>query len=477
MNPDAQLFVAGRWRPAEGGATAPVYNPATEEEIGRHAVASVADLDEAVEAASRAFPTWRAIGPLERSRLLRRAAGIVRDRAAAIASIMTAEQGKPVGEAEREILNSADIIEWFAEEGRRAYGRVIPSRSPDVMQTVLEEPIGIVAGFSPWNFPIAQAARKIAAALAAGCPIILKGPEDTPACCAAFVAAFAQAGIPEGVISLVFGDPATISDHLIAHPGVRKISFTGSTTVGKLLAAKAGAHMKRCTMELGGHAPAIVCDDADLDVALKTLAMAKFRNAGQVCIAPTRFLVQRRVYDAFLDTFIGAAKDIRVGNGADPATTMGPLAHGRRLEAMESLLADALKQGGVAELGGQRVGNKGHFFAPTVVTGLARDARLMNEEPFGPVALFAPFNDLEEAIAEANRLPYGLATYAFTRSAAVAHKLSSTIETGMLSINHHGMSLPEVPHGGIKDSGYGSEGGLEALKGYMTFKFVTHAVG
>ncbi|MBF9233838.1 NAD-dependent succinate-semialdehyde dehydrogenase [Microvirga alba] len=476
MYPNANLFISGRWRPAQGGEVGPVFNPATEEEIGTFAIASIGDLEEAVSAASSSFAGWRALGPLERSGILRKASALVRERAGAIATIMTAEQGKPLAEAEREVLNSADIVEWFAEEGRRTYGRVIPARTPNVVQTVFREPLGVVAGFSPWNFPIAQAARKIGAALSAGCPIILKGPEDTPSCCAEFVRAFADAGVPAGVVSLVFGVPNDISDFLIAHPAIRKISFTGSTAVGKMLAAKAGAQMKRCTMELGGHAPAIVCDDADFDRAVKTLAMAKFRNAGQVCIAPTRFLVQRGVYDRFLDAFIESAKSIRVGDGSNETTTMGPLAHGRRMEAMEELVADGTRTGGEIHLGGKRVGNKGHFFAPTVISGLGKEARLMNEEPFGPLALFAPFTEIEEVIEEANRLPYGLATYAFTGSSSAAHKLSSGIETGMMTINHHGMSLPELPHGGVKDSGYGSEGGAEALEGYMTFKFVTHAM-
>jgi succinate-semialdehyde dehydrogenase/glutarate-semialdehyde dehydrogenase len=473
MYPDTQLFLAGRVTPATGGVTGPVYNPATGDEIGRFAVAAIADLDEAVAAAQRAFPAWRAAGPLKRSAILRKAADLVRERAAAIAPIMTMEQGKPRVEAEREVLNSADVIDWFAEEGRRAYGRIIPPRDPNVLQMVTREPLGIVAAFSPWNFPVAQAARKISAALAAGCPIILKGPEDTPASCALLVQAFADAGVPAGILSLVYGDPATISDHLIAHPAVRKVSFTGSTAVGKLLAAKAGAQMKRCTMELGGHAPAIICDDADLDVAVKTLAMAKFRNAGQICIAPTRFLVQEEVYDKVLGRFEAAAKAVKIGDGLTEGTTMGPLAHGRRIEAMESFLADAAQTGGEIRLGGKRHGNKGHFFEPTIIEDLGPQARLMQEEPFGPIALFSRFGELDEAIAEANRLPYGLAAYAFTGSSAKAHKLSQGIETGMLSINHHGMSLPEVPHGGVKDSGYGSEGGAEALEGYMTFKYVT----
>ena len=406
---------------------------------------------------------------------MRRAAGLIRERLDPIARLMTSEQGKPLAEARGEILVAADVIEWFAEEARRTYGRVIPARAEGVYQLVIKEPVGVVAAFTPWNFPINQAVRKISAGLAAGCAVILKGPEETPASCAELVRAYADAGVPAGVVQLVFGVPAEISEYLIPHPVVKKISFTGSTAVGKHLAALAGAHMKRVTMELGGHAPAIVFDDADIAVAAKVLAANKFRNAGQVCIAPTRFLVQAAVYEDFVGRFVDLVRQVKVGNGLEPGTTMGPLANPRRIAAMEGFVQDAVQKGAEVKTGGKRIGNKGNFFEPTVLTNITRDMRVMNEEPFGPLALMVPFTSFEEVVAEANRLPYGLASYAYTRSAKTANAIAAAVEAGMMSINHHGLALPEVPFGGIKDSGYGSEGGSEAIEAYLNTKFVSQA--
>jgi succinate-semialdehyde dehydrogenase/glutarate-semialdehyde dehydrogenase len=399
----------------------------------------------------------------------------VRERAETIARLMTIEQGKPLAESRTEIAGSADVIDWFAEEGRRAYGRVIPARGPGIYQLSLREPVGVVAGFTPWNFPMSQAVRKVSAALAAGCAFILKGPEETPASCAELVRAYVDAGLPAGVLQLVFGIPSEISEYLIPHPVVRKISFTGSTAVGKHLAALAGAHMKRATMELGGHAPAIVFNDADLDQAAKILSANKFRNAGQVCVAPTRFIVQHEVFEPFLAKFIAQAEAIKLGDGLAEGTTMGPLANDRRVAAMEGFIADAVQKGATIRTGGKRAGNKGYFFEPTVLADLAADTRALHEEPFGPLALFMPFGTFEEAIAEANRLPYGLAAYAYTRSAATATALGAEIESGMIGINHHGLALTETPFGGVKDSGYGSEGGAEGLEPYLVTKFVSQA--
>jgi succinate-semialdehyde dehydrogenase/glutarate-semialdehyde dehydrogenase len=475
MYQDVLLHIGGKWRQATGGRTLDVINPATEEVIGKLAHASTQDLDEALEHAAKGFAVWRKMTAYDRSKLLRKTADIIRERADAIAKLMTQEQGKPLAEAKTEILGSADVVDWFAEEGRRAYGRVIPNRVPGVYQLSLREPVGVVAGFTPWNFPMSQAVRKISAALAAGCAFILKGPEETPASCAELVRAYVDAGVPEGVVQLVFGVPAEISEYLIPHPVVRKISFTGSTVVGKHLAALAGAHMKRATMELGGHAPAIIFNDADLDNAAAILAANKFRNAGQVCVAPTRFIVQEGVYEAFLAKFIAKCEAIKLGNGLDAATTMGPLANDRRVAAIEALVADAVGKGAVVRTGGKRAGNKGYFFEPTVLTDIPATARVLNEEPFGPLALFMPFATFDDAIAEANRLPYGLASYAYTHSTATATALGAQIEAGMVAINHHGLALPETPFGGVKDSGYGSEGGAEGLEPYLVTKFVTQA--
>jgi succinate-semialdehyde dehydrogenase/glutarate-semialdehyde dehydrogenase len=340
---------------------------------------------------------------------------------------------------------------------------------------VIKEPVGPVAAFTPWNFPINQAVRKISAALAAGCSVILKGPEETPASCAELVRCYADAGVPAGVINLVFGVPAEISEYLIPHPVIKKVSFTGSTAVGKQLAALAGLHMKRVTMELGGHAPAIVFDDADLEVASKLLAGAKFRNAGQVCVSPTRFLVQQGVYDDFVGRFVKLAEAVKVGDGLEAGTQMGPMANPRRITAMEGFIADAVQKGAEVKTGGKRIGNKGNFFEPTVLSNVTREMRVMNEEPFGPLAVMVPFKNFDDVVEEANRLPYGLASYAYTSSVKTANAIAAKVESGMIAINHHGLALPEVPFGGIKDSGYGSEGGLEAIEAYLNTKFVTQA--
>lgn len=475
MYKDTQLFIAGEWRAARQGRTIPVLNPATEAEIGTVAHAGIEDLDEALAAARSGFGVWKATSAFERSKIMRRAADMLRTRADDIAQLMTLEQGKPLAEARGEVLSGAEIIEWFAEEARRTYGRIIPARREAVLQLSTREPIGPVAAFSPWNFPINQVVRKLSAALAAGCSIIVKAPEETPASPAELIRAFADAGLPAGVINLVYGVPSEISQYLIPHPTIRKISFTGSTSVGKQLASLAGAHMKRVTMELGGHAPAIVLDDADIDAASAVLAGSKFRNAGQVCIAPTRFLVQKAVYGSFVEKFVTSARKYQVGDGMDAGTTMGPLANARRLSAIEELVADAASRGATIATGGRRIGNKGYFFEPTVLTDVPLDARVMNEEPFGPLAVISPIDDLDDAVAEANRLPYGLAAYAYTSSIANASRLSAQIESGMVSINHSGLGFPEVPFGGVKDSGHGSEGGSEAVEAYLNTKLVTQA--
>ena len=472
--PNTQLYINGRWRQGSNDDLT-VVNPASGEVIGRVSNAGAADLDEALSAAAAGFEQWRRISAFERAKLMHAAAEILRQRSAAIARIMTLEQGKPLAESKAEAAAAADIIDWFAEEARRAYGRLIPPRAANVRQMVIKEPVGPVAAFSPWNFPLNQVVRKVSAAVAAGCSIILKGPEETPASCAELVRAFAEAGLPAGVLNLVFGMPADISNHLIPHPVIRKISFTGSTVVGKQLASLAGAHMKRVTMELGGHAPAIVFDDADIHLAVRLLAAAKFRNAGQVCVAPTRFLIQEPVFDKFLDGLVKAAEAIKVGDGLSDGVTMGPLANARRVGAMEALTADAVMHGAKIATGGKRIGNLGNFFQPTVLTDVPQHARVLSEEPFGPLGIVSAFSDYNSAIAEANRLPYGLAAYAYTTSAKTSAALARDIESGMLSINHHGLALPELPFGGIKDSGYGSEGGSEAMESYLNTKLVTEA--
>lgn len=475
MYPDIQLLIDGVWCKAESGKTIPVVNPATGEQIGTVAHAEKADLDRALAAVEKGFQIWRKTSAFDRSKIMRKAADLLRARAETIAPLLTMEQGKPLIEAKGEALAGADVIDWFAEEGRRAYGRVIPARAAGIYQLVVKEPVGPVAAFTPWNFPINQVVRKLSAALATGCSIIVKGPEETPAAPAELIRCFVDAGVPAGVVNLVYGVPAEVSSYLIPHPVIRKISFTGSTVVGKQLAAMAGLHMKRATMELGGHGPVIVFDDADVELASKMLAAAKFRNAGQVCVSPTRYLVQEKVYDSFVEKYVAATGKIKVGDGLKEGTTMGPLANTRRVVAIESFVDDALKAGAERKTGGSRIGEKGNFFEPTVLTNVPKTARAMNEEPFGPLAMINPFKTFEDAVTEANRLPYGLAAYAFTKSAKTANAVAAEVETGMITINHLGLALPEVPFGGVKDSGYGSEGGSEALEPYLVGKFVTQA--
>lgn len=474
MYPNVSLFIDGAW--TEGGAAAaPVLNPATAESIGTVAHATTADLDRALEAAERGFELWRHTSGWERARVLRRTAALLRERSELIARLMTLEQGKVIAESRQEVERGAEVCEWFAGETVRIYGRTIGARAGNVSQLVVKEPIGIVAAFTPWNFPLNQMVRKVAGALAAGCAIIVKGPEETPASCAELVRAFADAGVVPGALNLVYGTPAQISEYLIPKPSVRKVSFTGSTLVGKQLAALAGFHMKPVTMELGGHAPVLVFADADIPAAAKALSANKFRCSGQSCINPTRFLIAAEIYERFVAAFLEAAKAIKVGDGLDPQSTMGPMANVRRLLAMEELTADALMQGAQLRLGGGRVGTRGYFFAPTVLADVPITARAMNEEPFGPLALMRPFDSVDEAIAEANRLQYGLAAYAFTRSTALARTVVERVQSGMVSINHFGLAFPETPFGGMRDSGYGFEGGSEAIEAYLQTRFVSVA--
>jgi succinate-semialdehyde dehydrogenase / glutarate-semialdehyde dehydrogenase len=471
--PNTQLFIAGQWCDAADGRSLAVFNPATGQEIGRVAQAGRADLDRALQAAQQGFETWRDMPPAERAKIMRRAAALIRERADQIAPLITQEQGKPLPEAKGETLAAADLMEWFADEGQRVYGRIVPSRGrPELRQMVLKDPVGPVAAFTPWNFPINQVVRKVGPALAAGCSMLVKAAEETPAGPAAFIQAFADAGLPAGVLGLVYGNPAEISSYLIPHPVIRKITFTGSTPVGKQLAAMAGQHMKRVTMELGGHAPVIVCEDADIALAVKTAGGAKFRNAGQVCISPTRFLVHESIRQEFAQALAQHARSLKVGDGLAEGTQMGPLANPRRVTAMAELLQDAVQQGASVLAGGERIGQTGNFWQPTILADVPTSARIFNDEPFGPVAAIRGFNTLDEAIAEANRLPYGLAGYAFTRSLKNADLLTRRVEVGMLWINMPAMPSAEMPFGGIKDSGYGSEGGPESLEAYVNVRSV-----
>lgn len=474
MYQQLSLYINGTFISGEGRKMQNVINPATQEVLGQLPHASEADLDMALQSAEKAFATWKKSSPMDRSAILRKVAQLTRDRANDIARNMTLDMGKPLAESLGEVVSCADHADWHAEECRRIYGRVIPPRNPDVRQLVLREPIGVCVAFTPWNFPYNQAIRKICAAIGAGCTIILKGPEDAPSAVMAIAQMFHDAGLPPGVLNIVWGAPDKVSDYLIRSPISRKVSFTGSVPIGKQLAALAGAHMKRVTMELGGHSPVLVFDDADVERAATMLAKFKVRNAGQVCVSPTRFYVQSKAYDKFLAKFVDVLKNIKVGNGLEEGVEMGPLAHERRVPAISKFVEDARQRGADVVLGGDPMGGKGFFFPPTVITGLKDDSMLMTQEPFGPIAPVVPFTDADEVILRANSLPFGLSSYVFTNSLQTATKVSNALEAGMVNINHFGSALPETPFGGIKDSGIGSEGGLETFDGYLVTKFVTH---
>ena len=467
------LYIDGKWNHGNGGGGEDVLNPATQKALAHLPHATKGDLDAALAAADKGFKLWRTKSAYDRGRILKKAADLLRERADHVATVMTQEQGKTIAEAKGEAITSADIIEWFAEEGRRAYGRIIPSRNPTVRQMVVTEPVGVVAAFTPWNFPILTPTRKIAAALAAGCSIIVKASEETPAGCVELVKCFEDAGVPAGVINLVFGVPAMISEHLIASPIVRKISFTGSVPVGKHLAVLAAKGMKRATMELGGHSPVVVFGDVDPEKTADTISAFKYRNAGQVCISPTRFYVQEGVYDRFLKRFTDNAKAIKLGDGLEKDTTMGPLANPRRLDAMDSFVADAKARGGKIQTGGSRSGNQGYFFEPTVITDVPDDSKIMTQEPFGPLAPIVTFKTFDEVVQRANSLEFGLAAYAFTSSASTAAAIGDAIESGMVGVNSIAISTPETPFGGVKESGHGSEGGTEGLSAYLVTKFIS----
>src|SRR5216683_6888926 len=435
MYSELGLYIDGKWLNGEGRKGEDVINPATGKVLAHLPHASKADLDAALAAAEKGFSIWKATSAYDRAKIMRKAADLVRERHEHVSKVMTQEQGKVYPESRAEVLTSADIIDWYAEEGRRAYGRIVPGRQKGVRQIVLQEPVGVVAAFTPWNFPTLTPVRKIAGALAAGCTLIIKASEETPAGCVELVKCFADAGLPAGVLNLVFGVPANVSEHLIPSDIVRKISFTGSIPVGKHLAGLAAKGMKRATMELGGHSPVVVFADADPEKTAEIAAAGKYRNAGQVCISPTRFYVQEASYDRFTKRFADFARNIKLGDGLNEGTTMGPLANPRRLDAMESFVADAKKRGAQVLAGGGRHGNQGFFFAPTVVTNVPDDARLMTEEPFGPVAPITPFKSFDEVVERANSLPFGLAAYTFTTSTKTANMISDALEAGMIGVN------------------------------------------
>jgi len=466
------LFIDGVWQQGGDGQGQEVINPATGEVIGFLPHASSEDLDRAVQSSVRAFAEWRRVAAHDRAKVLRKAAQLLRDRQDRIARILTIEQGKPLTEALIEVGSAADITEWFAEEGRRAYGRIIAGRDGQTRYLVAREPVGVSLSLTPWNFPINTPSRKIAAGLAAGCAVIAKAAEETPGSAIEYVRAFADAGLPAGVLNLVFGVPDMVSRHLMAAKSVRKVSFTGSIPVGRHLAALATQNLQRTTMELGGHSPVIVFDDVDLDKVLDVVVAGKFRNAGQVCIAPTRFYVQQDIYARFVDGFAERARSVRLGDGLDSATQMGPLVSARRLDVMEDFVEDAVKKGARIVAGGHRHGNTGYFFEPTALADVPDDARMMVEEPFGPLAPMTPFASLNDVADRANALEFGLASYAFSSSLDRIGRISEALENGMVGVNTTAVALPETPFGGWKESGYGIEGGSEGLDAYLVTKCV-----
>lgn len=469
--PELQLFIDNKWRKTVD--TLPVLNPATEAEIGRLPIARKEDLDDALEAAERGFKVWSRTAPRIRAQIIMKAASLLRERGAAIAPSITMENGKPLVQANMEVIRGAEFFEWDAGEAQRLYGHVVPS-APGIRYSVIREPAGIVAGFAPWNFPLSQPARKIAGALASGCSIILKAAEETPAGAMHIARAFQDAGLPAGVLNLVFGNPAEISSYLIPQDRIRVVAFTGSTSVGIHLTEMAARAMTPVLMELGGHAPVIVCDDVDPVAAGRMSAVRKARNSGQVCTSPTRFFVMEKSYEAFAKSFSDRAARVRMGNGLDAETEMGPVANHRRIAALDALVEDARAKGANVLCGGTRPNGPGYFFPVTVLADVPDNARVMREEPFGPIAIINPVRDLDDAITRANSLPFGLAAYGFTHSAANVDRLTQEIEAGNLSINTLEASVAEVPFGGVKFSGHGREGGAEGLHHYTVTKTISH---
>lgn len=472
--PDLNLYIDGNWRKTAGDL--PVLNPATEDEIGRLPHANRGDLDDALEAAEKGFRVWSKTPPVERANVLLRAAALMRERQEEIATAITAEHGKPLPQARLEVIRGCEFFEWDAGETTRTYGRVIPS-APGVRYIVHHQPIGTVLGLSPWNFPMSQPCRKVAGAIASGCSLILKAAEETPAGALQIARALHDAGLPPGVLNLVFGTPAEISDYLIRQDQVRLVAFTGSTAVGRHLTTLASQNMTPVLMELGGHAPVIVCEDTDVEPAAVSGAERKMRNAGQVCTSPTRFFVHESIFDQYLDVFVRRAADTVVGNGVDAGVEMGPLANERRPPALTDFVEDAVAKGARLMTGGNRMGDRGYFFEPTVLAHVPDDARVMQEEPFGPLAVVNPVASLDEGIRNANAVPFGLAAYGFTNRADYADQLVEELEAGNVSINTLEASLPETPFGGVKHSGFGREGGTEGLHNYMIVKNVSHSFG
>jgi succinate-semialdehyde dehydrogenase/glutarate-semialdehyde dehydrogenase len=470
-----ELLIGGRWRPAQDGGTLAVLDPATEERIGTIAQAGRADTEAAIAAAAEAFASWRQVPGWERAKLLRKAASLLAERADAVARRMSLEIGKPLAQARAEVLAAAETIDWYADEARRIYGETLPGRSARQRFMTLREPVGPVAAFTAWNFPVVLQARKIAPALAAGCTVVCRPAEEGTGAVAMLLGCFLDAGVPPGVVNMLTGVPGEIAEAVMDSELVRKVSFTGSIPVGQHLIRRSADTLKRISMELGGHAPVIVHEDADPVLAAKASAVAKFRNNGQVCVSPTRFYVHEKLKAEFTDAFLGTVKGMKLGHGLEPDTDIGPLVNRRRLEAVERMVEDT-KAGGAALLcGGRRPAshNRGFFFEPTVFGDVPDDARVMRDEPFGPIAALSTFASFEEVIGRANSLSYGLAGYVFTGSLARAQKTAEALRAGMVGVNGFTVATAEMPFGGVNHSGFGRENGAEGLRDYLDVKFVS----
>ena len=469
--PSLNLLIGGEKIAGGGRATDDVIDPANGDVLGAVPLADAADLDQALDNADKGFKIWRAAAPEKRAKVLQEAAKLLRERAGMIAQWLTREQGKTLAEAKGETIYCAMLFEFYAGECKRNYGRTLSRNAPQRAE-VRYEPVGPVAAFAPWNFPALNVARKVGGPIAAGCSVIVKPSEETPAAGLAVVQALLDAGCPPQVCQVVFGVPDMVSRHLLSSPTIRKLSFTGSTAVGKHLAQLAAQDMKRTTMELGGHGPVLVFADANIDQVLDTMVAAKFRNAGQVCVSPTRFIIEAPAYEKFRAGFVQRAKAIIVGNGLTDNVQMGPMANARGREGLDTKVADAKARGAQLDLGGERIGNQGFFYTPTILSDIPRDAEIMNEEPFGPVALLNSYADEAAMIEEANRLPYGLAAYAWTQDPARRRRLADGIEAGMIAINSASVSAADAPFGGVKWSGHGSEDGAEGVSACMVTKVV-----
>ncbi len=468
-----KLFIGGQWREGGSAETQEVTNPATDAVVALVCCADTSDLDSALATSRAGFKLWSKTSPWERSRILNRCAQLIAERKPELAKLMTLEQGKPLAESRGELDRTVDVFQWCAGEAIRTYGRLLPQRQAGYRQTTIKEPIGPVAAFSPWNFPGVMFGRKIAAALGAGCSIIIKPSEEAPGVAAGIVKACQDAGVPDGVLNMVFGDPAMVSDYLIRSPVIAKVSLTGSVRVGKQLSKLAGELLKPATMELGGHAPVLVFGDANAEQAADMTAAFKYRNAGQVCLGVSRIYVHDSIYPKFLSRFTEQINALKVGDGMHDGVTMGPLANKRGIQNMEQIMSDVQARGGKTAVGGNRIGNQGNFWEPTIITDLAHDSKLMTEEPFGPVAPIVPFSTYDEAVKYANGLNFGLAAYAFTRSLDVATNIADDLEAGWVGVNNFSPALAEAPFGGVKDSGFGCEGGPEGFDAYCKTKFVS----